>query len=618
MVWRTVHINHVKPAKTPAGGFPVPVSPPDPPLPPPMYLSRNLQWKRPAKPPQPAAPAEGSPQPAAPAEGSPQPAAPAAEPTQPAAAPSAATPPPSRPTTRSSANENSAPRSEPRSPATPGRTNENSRLGQPLRRSARLNPTAMCLNSQPQAAPAHSSTASTMARTYPYLLHYRTCLGRLEDPCSFSSIYIEDLYSGQKTYVKHIQQIIDILPKTVDPSSRFTLRAQVTPLGHQRMRDSLRTALWWLLPKDGDFCRASDGIHYYLARQGRHVVLRGGNVTSPLHESRLMWIHDPHSNQPPRVTPRQAVTKKNIVPVPGNNNHTVPRNTNEVSDSVAHARAPLGTIPSASWYNSSLPLSSVPTPRPSVCNPVPRNNLQQKEGTTQVHNKANSSSLPPKRKRDRKHRRERCAKERENKIESFIHDARWANQRSLVPASSSVPVRVTQSDPQDIDPISSMRTAVYPPLESVGNSAANENSPFQIGLESSRNLGLYKPTASDPNQDTWAYSSAANSSDLGPPSPTRTSAANSSESRTRTGIVYPLQLRSRRPDVCIEVEASLPEPAALLRPDLRQPESPTQPQEAPANLPQTYRRLSRKRRRNRSTAVFRPAKRSPPRGHWCD
>ena len=112
MVWWTVHVNHVKPAKNPAGGFPVPVSPPDPPSPPPMYLSRNLQWKRPAKPPQPAAPV--------------------AEPTQPAAAPSAASPPPSRPTTRSSANGNSAPCSEPRSPATPGRTNENSRLGQPL------------------------------------------------------------------------------------------------------------------------------------------------------------------------------------------------------------------------------------------------------------------------------------------------------------------------------------------------------------------------------------------------------------------------------------------------------------------------------------------------------
>ena len=477
----------------------------------------------------------------------------------------------------------------------------------------------MCLNSQPQAAPAHSSTASTMARTYPYLLPYRTCLGRLEDPCSFSSIYIEDLYSSQKTYIKHIQQIIDVLPKTVDPSSRFTLRAQVTPLGHQRMRDSLRTALWWLLPKDGDFRRAADGIHYYLARQGWHVVLRGGNVTSPLHESRLLWIHDLHPNQPPRVAPRQTVTKENSDPVPRNNNPTVPRNNNQtvpknnnrtvprnnnqtvprnnhaVNNSDAHARAPLDIIPSASWFNSSLPPSSVPTHRSSVCNPVPRTNLQRNEGTTQVRNAANSSSLPPKRKRDRKHRRERRAKERENKIEEFIHDARWANQRSLVPASSSVPVRVTQSDPQDSDPISSMRTAVYPPPESVGNSAANENSPFQIGLESREFPGLYKPAVPDQQQDTWAYSSAANSSDLGPPSPTRTSVANSSESRTRTGIVYPLQPRSRRPDVCIEVEASLPEPAALLRPDLCQSESPTQPQEAPTSLPRTCRRLSRKR-----------------------
>ena len=177
---------------------------------------------------------------------------------------------------------------------------------------------------------------------------------------------------------------------------------------------------------------------------------------------------------------------------------------------------------------------------------------------------------------------------------------------------------MTQSDRQEGNPISSMRTAVYPPLESVGNSAANENSPFQIGQESREFLGLYKPAIPDQQHDTWTYSSAANSSEKGPPSPTRTSAAHSSESRTRTGIVYPLQPHSRCRDVCIEVEASLPKPAALLRPDLRQPESPTQPQEAPTSLPRTCRRLSRKRRRNRSTAVFRPAKRSPTRGHWCD
>ena len=82
-----------------------------------------------------------------------------------------------------------------------------------------------------------------MARTYPLSLKYRMCLGCLEDLCSFSSIYLEDLYSGQRTYIHHIQQLVNALPKSLDPTSRFSLRAQVTPPGHQRMRDSLRTAL---------------------------------------------------------------------------------------------------------------------------------------------------------------------------------------------------------------------------------------------------------------------------------------------------------------------------------------------------------------------------------------
>ena len=60
----------------------------------------------------------------------------------------------------------------------------------------------------------------------------------------------------------------------MDPTLCFSLRAQVTPPGHQRVRDSLRTALWWLLPADGDFRRAPNGLHYYLARQGRRVVCK--------------------------------------------------------------------------------------------------------------------------------------------------------------------------------------------------------------------------------------------------------------------------------------------------------------------------------------------------------
>ena len=208
-------------------------------------------------------------------------------------------------------------------------------------------------------------------------------------------------------------------------------------------------------------------------------------------------------------------------------------------------------------------------------------------------------------------------RERKKKNESFIHDARWATQRSLVPTSSSVPVGMTQSGPPGIDPISAMRPAVYHPHESVGNPLTNDNSPFQTVLESSEFPGLcpglYKPADSDPQHDTWAFSPAAYISEQGPPSPTRTPAACSSDSRTRTGIVYPLQPRSRQPDVCIQVEASLPEPAALPRPDLRQLSH-----EAPTSPPRTHKRLSRKRRRQRSTALYRPAKRPPPQGHWCD
>ena len=388
MVWRTVHINHVKPAKTPGEGFPIPMPAPEPPLPLLAHLPRSMQRKRPAKLPPPAAPIAESPQPAAPA----------AEPTQPAATPIAATPPPSRPTTRSSANQKSAPRFESRSPATPGRTNENSQLGQPLRRSARLNPTAMCIKSQPQAASSHSRTPLKMARTYPYSLQYRTCLGRLEDPCSFSSIYLQDLYSGQRTYIKYVQQLVNALPKSMDPTSRFSLRAQVTPAGHQRMLDSLRTALWWLLPKDGDFRQASNGLHYYLARQGRRVVLRGGNVTSPLHQSRLHWIHDPNPNQSHCVEPRKTVPRNNTV----QNSDSIPRN-------------PLDPIPSASWYNSSYPVPSASPPRNSVhshSRPVPRINKENTSGN-EVSAIVTRPSLPSKKRRSRKRRVDRRALERE-------------------------------------------------------------------------------------------------------------------------------------------------------------------------------------------------------------
>ena len=140
-----------------------------------------------------------------------------------------------------------------------------------------------------------------MAHTYPRSLAFSQCFGSKDDPYSFSSFHLEDLRSGDQEYLVAVQQLIDAIPKTTGPASRFALRGQVTPTGHQCLRHSMRATLWWLLPSDGEFRRASNGIHYYLARQGRHVVLRGDDVTHSLYESRRRWIPNP-TPLPPRRT----------------------------------------------------------------------------------------------------------------------------------------------------------------------------------------------------------------------------------------------------------------------------------------------------------------------------
>ena len=88
--------------------------------------------------------------------------------------------------------------------------------------------------------------------------------------------------------------------------------------------------------------------------------------------------------------------------------------------------------------------------------------------------------------------------------------------------------------------------------------------------------------------------------------------------RERLGIVYPLLTRAVRPDTRLQVEAALPEAAAFER----RTRPPTVLDiELEGENSQTQgprRRQSRKRRRNHSTGVYRPSKRSPPRGRWCD
>ena len=102
---------------------------------------------------------------------------------------------------------------------------------------------------------------------------YNQCLGARADPLSFASLRLVDLRNGQSQYLSTLQQLVDALPKTEDPSSRYALQGHIARPGQKRLRHSMRAAIWWLLPSDGLFRRASDSLQYYLTRQGRRVVL---------------------------------------------------------------------------------------------------------------------------------------------------------------------------------------------------------------------------------------------------------------------------------------------------------------------------------------------------------
>ena len=70
----------------------------------------------------------------------------------------------------------------------------------------------------------------------------------------------------------------------------------------------MRAAIWFLLPSDGTFRRSSSSLQYFLTRQGRCVVLRGGDVTPPPWERHLNWVHEDH---PP---PSRDHGKENLPP----------------------------------------------------------------------------------------------------------------------------------------------------------------------------------------------------------------------------------------------------------------------------------------------------------------
>ena len=252
-------------------GLPEPVPAPEVPHPPFGYLSSGFLGSRPPPPPASVAHAGGSSSSPTTASPAPQPATPVEIEMQPPA----------------TAPANQQPEADPRP-----------------RRSPRLNPEPgrVCAIKGPPGNPPHQSeNPSRMAGTYPLLVPYNQCLVARVDPLSFASLRLEDLRNGQSQYLSTMRQLVEALLKTEDPYLRFALRGHIAHPGQKRLRRSMRVAIWWLLPSDGVFRRAYNSLQYYLTRQGRRVVLRGGDVTRPPLECCLNWVIDPmppHSCHP--------------------------------------------------------------------------------------------------------------------------------------------------------------------------------------------------------------------------------------------------------------------------------------------------------------------------------
>ena len=274
-VERTIHINHAKPAKFTAPDLPEPVPTVEEPRPPLGHLPAGFTHK-PAKP-RVLLANRGV----------------------------AAQPPPAAP---------AAP-AVPAVPAAPA--NQNTEPTPPHRRSPRLNPElghAHTIKSQPPARQPHSApithTANRpeMARTHPLTISYNDSMGSKENPLSFASLRLVDLRNGHSQYLSTLKQLREALPKTLDPASQFALRGHVARPGQLHFCHSMRAALWFLLPSDGEFRRSSTSLQYYLARHGLRVILRGGDVTRPPLESYLNWIEDPAP-----IPPRKA-NQENLPP----------------------------------------------------------------------------------------------------------------------------------------------------------------------------------------------------------------------------------------------------------------------------------------------------------------
>ena len=207
-------------------------------------------------------------------------------------------------------------------------------------------------------------------------------------------------------------------------------------------------------------------------------------------------------------------------------------------------------------------------------------------------------------------------------------------------------------------PGSAMRAPVKDPLTSQRpqhpqppSPADNHNSSRYYLQDHPESRRVYKPAGSSIQQDSTTRSRPDSFSGSGLSSPAlqrshRDSFSESPSGQLNKNVQLTDPLREARiaggwrpgpvqshphaahPDVCLEIDAALPEAAAVSRTErppvvLEIPESerlePARRSESPHRRgSRSPRRHHHKRPRNRSSALYRPRKRPAPAGRWCD
>ena len=183
----------------------------------------------------------------------------------------------------------------------------------------------------------------------------------------------------------------------------------------------------------------------------------------PYYDSRLNWIPDP---APP---PSHRLEQTDTVPRNGsgaNSRNSGPRNILDLIPSASRGNNPSASRANVSSASRNKENSRVPRPDNSVSShsqsiPKRKNNENKMSATaTRQPLAVPLSPAPPKKCRIRRRRQAQRAANRNSGIvpaAPLTQDERWANQRASVPAGAMQPL------PENSDPTSARRTAVYPP-----------------------------------------------------------------------------------------------------------------------------------------------------------